>query len=159
MTVRSFDINNDLNGIRDCFVELQDFERDFDPRMPAGIEIVDIYIPRMLHRCRQCKGKVLVAEFDGQVAGYATVLPKVKSDEVGDGDIAYALISDLVVSSRFRKMGLGRSLLVAAESYARSCAAKSLRIGAMAANEAARALYESAEFKNIYVELEKVLAE
>lgn len=157
MTVRSFDINTDLGGIRGCFLELQDFERDFDPRLPAGADIVDVYIPRMLHRCRQCNGRVFVAEADGEVAGYATVLPKVKSEEVDEGNIAYALISDLVVLSRFRKLGLGKSLLAAAESYARSCKARSLRIGVMAANEAARELYGSVGFESIYVELEKEL--
>ncbi len=155
MLIRDFNIGSDKAGLRRCFIELQDFERELDKRMPSGDEIADNYIARMLHRCRQCKGKVIVADVDGEVAGYATILPKVKSDDLDDGDIEFALISDLIVLQRFRKLGFGKALLGAAEVYAKSCNARWLRVGAMAANEAARELYTSIGFKEIYTELEK----
>lgn len=155
MLIRDFNISSDKAGLRRCFIELQDFERELDKRMPSGDEIADNYIARMLHRCRQCKGKVVVADVDGEVAGYATVLPKVKSDDLDDGNIEFALVSDLIVLQRFRKLGIGTALLGAAEAYAKSCNARWLRIGAVAANGAARELYASIGFKEIYTELEK----
>jgi ribosomal protein S18 acetylase RimI-like enzyme len=159
MLIRDFNIDSDKAGLRRCLVELQDFEREIDKRMPPGDEIADNYIARMLHRCRQCKGKVIIAEVDDKVAGYATVVPKVKSEDLEDGDTEFALISDLIVLQEFRRLGIGKALLRAAEAYARSCNAWSLRIGVMAANEAARELYASIGFREIYTELEKDLGE
>lgn len=157
MLIRDFDEEVHLIGVQACIIELQDFERSLDPRMPSGSEIVDDYVPRMLHRCKQCDGKVLVAEVDSEVAGFTTILTSVTSEEIEDGDIEYGLVSDLVVASRFRRQGLGRKLLEAAESYAKANEVKWLRIGVLAENHSANALYESLNFKKLYIECEKQL--
>ncbi len=157
MLIRDFNEHTDLDEVRHCLVELQNYERTLDPRMPSGGDIVDDYIPRMLFRCETCSGKVLIAEVDGQIAGYATVLSRVSSDELEDGGIEYGLVSDLVVREAFRGQGLGRQLLDAAESYARTRDVKWLRIGVLAGNQSARDLYTSMGFANLYVELEKDL--
>ncbi len=158
MFVRDFDKTADMNHLRDCLVELQDFERRLDPRMPPGTDIVDAYIPHMLNRCKQCSGKVLVAEVDGDVAGYATILTRVNSEELEDGDYEYGLVSDLVILEKYRKLGLGKRLLEEAETYARSCEVKWLRIGVLAGNPTAENLYSSMGFSSKYIELEKELA-
>jgi ribosomal protein S18 acetylase RimI-like enzyme len=157
LLIRDFDEEVHLMGVQACLIELQDFERSLDPRMPSGSEIVDDYIPRMLHRCKQCDGKVLVAEVDNEVAGFTTILTRVTSEEIEDGDIEYGLVSDLVVASKFRRQGFGRKLLEAAESYAKANEVKWLRIGVLAENHSANALYESLNFKKLYVECEKQL--
>lgn len=157
MLICDFNKHAHLDSIRDCLIELQDFERQIDPRMPKGSDIVGDYIPQMLHRCGTCKGKVLVAEVDGEVAGYATVLTKVRSEDLEDGGIEYGLVSDLVVARKFRNQGLGRRLLEAAEAHARSCGVSWLRVGVLAGNQSAHKLYTSAGFSNLYLELEKDL--
>jgi len=126
--------------------------------MPSGSEIVNDYVPYMLDRCIECDGTVLVAEVDGEVAGFATILTRVQSEEIADGDIEYGLVSDLVVASKFRRQGLGRKLLEAAESYAKANEVRWLRIGVLAQNHSANALYDSLNFKKLYVEREKDLA-
>lgn len=155
--VRDFDKTRHMAGVRECLIELQDFERRIDPRMPPGVDIAEAYIAEMFDRCAKCGGRVLIAELDGEVIGYATILPRVKSEQIEDGDFEYGLISDLVVKARFRGQGLGRKLLDAAENYARSCRVRYLRIGVLNDNPVAAALYESAEFAPLYVELEKEL--
>lgn len=125
--------------------------------MPSGAEIVDAYIPNMLDRCLECDGKVFVAEVDGEVAGFATILARVMSDEIEDGDIEYGLVSDLIVASKFRKQGIGKKLLEAAETYAKSNEVKCLRIGVLAANQIANKLYDSMGFEKLYIEREKTL--
>jgi len=69
--------------------------------MPSGSEIVDDYYPYMLDRCIECDGTVLVAEVDGEVAGFVTILTRVESEESVEGEIEYGLVSDLVVASKF----------------------------------------------------------
>jgi ribosomal protein S18 acetylase RimI-like enzyme len=127
--------------------------------MPSGAEIVDAFIPRMLERCTNCDGKVLVAELNEEVAGFATILTKVTSEEIEDGEIEYGLVSDLVVVSEYRRRGIGRKLLEAAESYAKSNGVRWLRIGVLAENHFADGLYDSMGFKKMYIEREKELSE
>lgn len=155
--ILGFDESRHLSDLRECLIELQDFERRMDPRMPPGAEIAEPYLAEMFRRCKECGGRVLVAEVDGEVAGYATILPKVRSEQLEDGDLEYGLISDLVVLEAYRGLGLGRKLLAAAEQYARSCRVKYLRIGVLAANQAAESLYTAAGYSALYKELEKVL--
>lgn len=157
LSIRDFDQDMHLAGIRACFIELQDFERELDPRMPSGAEIVDEYLPNMLDRCEKCGGMVLVAEVDSEVAGYATILVKVRSDDIVDGDFEYGLVSDLVVAGKFRRRGIGRQLLEAAESFARDCDVQSLRIGVLAGNRSADKLYDAMGFAALYIEREKIL--
>ena len=156
--IRDFDEARHLTGVRACLIELQDFERSLDPRMPSGAEVVDDYIPKMLKRCVECNGIVLVAESNEKVAGFATTLIKVRSEELEDANIEYGLISDLIVSSQFRKRGLGKVLLQAAESYAECNGVRWLRVSVLAENHVADNLYDSMGFKKLLVEREKELA-
>ena len=126
--------------------------------MPSGSEIVDDYVPYMLDRCIECDGTVLVAEVDGEVAGFVTILTRVQSEDIAEGEIEYGLVSDLVVASKFRRQGFGRKLLEAAESYARANEVRWLRIGVLAENHSANALYDSLNFSKLYVDREKDLA-
>jgi GNAT superfamily N-acetyltransferase len=155
--IRKFNSETDARQLSDCVIELQNFEREIDRRMPSGEEIVDDYIVAMMFRCRMCDGHVLVAEVDGEIAGYVTILNRVQSDDLDDGDIEFGLVADLVVRKAHRGTGLGRELMAAAEACARDNDVRWLRISVMAANGGARQMYESMGFSEIYVELEKDL--
>ncbi len=157
--IRKYDEGTHLHGLRECLVELQDFERRLDPRMLSGRDIVDEYIPQMLDRCIECDGRVLIAEINGEIAGFATILTKVSSGDLEDGDLEYGLVSDVMVVERFRSQGLGRKLLEEAESFARANGVKWLRIGVLAGNDVADNLYSSMGFSGLYVEREKDLRE
>lgn len=157
MRVREFESGLHMDGLRRCLIELQDVERAFDSRMPSGAEIVDAYIPEMFSRCEGSDGRVFVAEADGDVVGYATVLTRVTSEEIEDGGLEYGLISDLVTVKNFRGQGIGRALLNAAEAFARERGTKWLRIGVLAANKQALDIYEARGFSKLYIELEKEL--
>lgn len=157
MPIREFVARTDMVQVRECLIELQNHEQCIDPRMPSGESIVDAYMPEMLARCDECVGKILVAEVDNKIAGYITILTKVRSEELAAGDFEFGLVTDIVVLKKFRNNGLGKELLEAAEAYARACKVKWLRIGALDNNQAARTLYASMGFSGLYVELEKDL--
>lgn len=152
-----FEEHTHLDSVRDCLIELQDFERKFDPRMPRGKDIAGEYILQMLDRCEECQGVILVAEVDGEVAGYATILTKVRSAELGEGDIEYGLVSDLMVKKKHQSRGVGRCLLEGAESFARTHGVNWLRVGVLAENQSAQHLYASMGFRALFLELEKDL--
>ncbi len=157
MQIRPYVSDTDGEQLRACVIELQNFEREIDPRMPSGEEIVDDYVVAMLFRCRMCDGQVLVADVDGEIAGYVTMLNRVQSDDLDDGNLEFGLIADLIVRKAYRGTGLGRKLMAAAESFARKHGVHWLRVSVMAQNAAARKLYASTGFSEIYVELEKDL--
>jgi GNAT superfamily N-acetyltransferase len=155
--IRDFDPSRDGTALRDCFIELQNFERRLDPGMPEGSTIADAYLNRMFARCRAWDGRVFVAEVAGQVVGFACVWARVQPDEPDENPAEYAFVSDLVVGTAYRRRGIGGQLLSAAEGYARARGAGSLRIRVLARNAAARRLYVSAGFAEYEVELAKQL--
>jgi len=156
--IREYDRDKDFDGIRACLIELQDFERRIDARRPVGDEIAKVYISDALSKCAECNGTIFVADEEGKVAGYATVLARVKSGSLDDGDMEYAYIADLVVREAYQGRGIGRQLMIKAETYAREEGAKWLRVCVLAENEYARHLYRTAGFSELYVDLEKGLA-
>ena len=157
MKIREYDDANDREQIRDCVVQLQDFERHLDDRLPSGEDIADEYITQMLFRCRSCDGKVLVADIGDDIAGYVTLLNRVESEELHEGDTVYGLVADLVVKEDHRGSGLGRKLMQAAEAAAKAYGVRWLRVSVMSANVNARTLYLSSGFSELYAEVEKNL--
>lgn len=155
--IKEFEERLHLYAVRECLIELQDFERELDPRMPPGAQIDKAYVTEMRKRCETSDGQILVVEVGDDVAGYATVLSKVQSEDIDDGDLEYALISDLIVKNEFRGQGIGRALMQRAERFAVAKGAQSLRIGVLAANTSAHKLYTESGFSEVYVELEKPL--
>ncbi len=159
MNIIEFDRSAHLQQLRACTIELQDFEHALDPRLPTGSDIVDEYVPQMLMRCKDCEGKIFLAEVGDDIAGYVTILTKVSSGELEDGDIEYGLVADLLVRKNHRGSGIGRKLLDVAESYARDHDVKWLRIAALSGNRPAVEMYNSMGFSKLFVEFEKNLNE
>jgi len=157
MLIRKFNEATDTGSLRDCLIELQEFERSLDSRMPAGEEIADAYLSDMFLQCAMSKGSIFVADEDGRVVGFATLLSQCSSGELDDGDLEFALLSDIIVRKDYRGSGTGRQLLEAAENQAREDGARWLRVSALARNKLARELYESIGFSELYVDFEKTL--
>jgi GNAT superfamily N-acetyltransferase len=138
---------DDAPVLRDCVVELQEFERQIDDRLRPGRSIAAEYLEQMLRRCRECAGTILVAESGGAVVGFATVLARVPCTELDDPPGEHAVVTDLVVRADFRRRGIGEALLREAERWARAAGAAELRVGVLSANRAAGRLYRRAGFK------------
>ena len=157
MQIRECDRKKDLDGLRRCVIELQDFERNLDPRIPEGSSIVDRYVEQMFIDRRQFAGKIFVADDDGAVVGYASVWARARAEDISEGPQEYALVSDLVVLSSHRNRGIGRLLLSTSVTYARSHGSQCLRIASLAANQAARSLYTRQGFEDYEIILEMSL--
>ena len=156
--IREFDPLRDHDAVRSCAIELQDFEREFDPRLPPGEQIADRYLDLMFRRCAEFDGVVLVAEADGAVTGFVSVWTRYRSSEPNDDATEHGLVSDLVVSAKHRGRGIGRALLRAAEARARQAGADTLRVWVKAGNTSALSLYSAEGFENSEIYLEKRLA-
>jgi ribosomal protein S18 acetylase RimI-like enzyme len=137
----------DLPAVRLCVVALQDAERALDTRLRPGAAITAPYCDALLARSAAEAGAIFVAEIDGEIAGFAAVQARVPFLELDEPPGSYALLSDLVVLPPHRGRGLGRALLDAAAAHARAQGAAELRLGVLAGNAAARALYGAAGFR------------
>lgn len=139
---------DDAAAVRACIVELQEYERTIDWRLRPGTSIAARYLVQMLDRCRAYAGQIFVVDYGDVVAGFVTVLAAMPFEELDDPPGEYALISDLVVLERFRRLGYATALLKTAEEYALVRGASELRIGVLSANRAARQLYIRAGFNS-----------
>ena len=158
IAVRDYDERRDAEAVRACVIELQDYERQREPAMPEGRAMVDAYVALLLARCSTWNGRVFVAELGGEVVGFTCVWGRVPSEEPDDDPADYAYISDLLVRAPYRRRGVGRALMIAAERYARDCGVEVLRVQALAANTGATSFYAANGFDQFQIELAKRLA-
>jgi GNAT superfamily N-acetyltransferase len=138
--------STDEAACRTCVAELQDAERQIDPRLRRGDEMADEYLQHMHARCREFAGTILVAEHGSQVVGVAMVLARVPFESLDEPPGEYAIVAELVVRREFRGQGFGRALLNAAEQFAREAKATELRIAVLSQNHAAKRLYLAENF-------------
>jgi ribosomal protein S18 acetylase RimI-like enzyme len=157
VSIQPYQSDRDHRGVRDCIVELQDYERSLESFLPAGEAMADDYLAFLLRRCEECEGRMLVALAAGEVVGFVCVLTRVPPAEPDEGQADYAYISALIVRAAHRRRGLGRRLLEEAELWARSSGASDLRVGVLAKNRGARELYASLGFAEFQVHLTKPL--
>lgn len=163
--IRPYRRETDADGVRACFLALQDYERSLEPALPAGHAIADVYLARMFDRCAKWDGVVFVAESDGtagapgvrSIIGFVSVWARVPQDEPDEPAGDYAFVSDLVVLPESRGRGAGTALLAEAERHARSRGATTFKIGVLARNAGARRLYEKIGFADYRVQLTKPL--
>ena len=157
--IREFNPSSDSEILRECIIELQNYECQFDSRMLKGEQIADDYTTNMLEKCRKYNGIILVVDTDSGVAGYLTLLINVPTEEIYDGKYEYALVSDIVVLERFKGRGYGKLLLNEATRIARDKNAKWLRLQVLSENQIAKTLYKKADFQELYVDMEKDLSQ
>lgn len=155
--IRDVDLARDRDALISCVGDLQEYERYFDAELPAGERFATRYFDAMLQRCRAFRGRILVAEDQGRVVGFMCVLGQVPEVQGNGRTQVHAMLGELYMAPEHRSQGVGRVLVDAAETHARSCGARRLRVQVLAGNEPARALYDRAGFAERLVELEKRL--
>jgi ribosomal protein S18 acetylase RimI-like enzyme len=154
--IRAYDPAADYPALRACFIELQSFERQFEPSMPSPEEAVDPYLADMLEHCAASSGQVFVAEQDGVIVGFICLMARVEPD-LDDSLEPYSYFSDLIVRAAYRGCGIGRRLMAAAEAAARAAKTKRLKVGVLVANKRAYDFYRGGGFREFTIQLVKDL--
>jgi ribosomal protein S18 acetylase RimI-like enzyme len=154
--IREYDPAADYLLLRACFIELQAWERQFEPSMPRPEDAADAYLADMLERCAASGGRVFVAEQDSVIAGFVCLMTRIEPD-LDESTEPYAYISDLIVRTAYRGRGIGRRLMAAAEASEREAHVKRLRVGVLAANKSAFEFYRAGGFREYSVQLVKSL--
>lgn len=154
--IREYDPAADYPALRTCFVELQAWERQFEPSMPRPEEVADAYLADMLESYAASGGRVFVAERDGTIAGFVCLMAKVEAD-LDESLEPYSYVSDLLVRAAYRGRGIGRQLMAAAEAAAREAQTARLKVGVLAANKGAYEFYRTGGFREYAIQLVKNL--
>lgn len=93
--------------------------------------------------------EIFVAEAAGKLVGFIEVYARQDPDEVALVRHRYAELQSLMVSSPFRRNGIGTRLVKTARRWAREKGATEMRLGVWEFNEAARKFYETLGFKTL----------
>lgn len=152
--LRRYDEARDAALLRRGIVLLQETERACDPRLPEGTAMVDAYLKEMRRLLDEWRGKVRVAEVDGEPAGFTVLYLRVPPDGPDEPPGTYALLSDLAVVPEMRGRGVARALLRDAERITAEAGAPVLRLEVMAGNEPAVRLYRSAGWRTRLLQME-----
>ena len=133
---------SDQPHLRAAIVELHEHERRLHNSRLPGEETADAYLAWMLAKA-QPDGAVLVAEIGGAFAGFAAgwIAQDEVIEETPDSNRC-GYISDVCVLPPFRGRGVASRLLEAVEARLRRSGVSRMRLSALAANAAARRVYE-----------------
>ena len=100
-------------------------------------------------------GLILVAEVEGEVAGFLTLTFEEGPVYLIPEERPYAHIGDLAVDEGLRRRGIGRALMTAAEEEAMKRGYHQILIGVLAGNVAAEAAYARQGFRTLGLNLIK----
>ena len=154
LTIRPYR-KGDLAALVELVRELQAHEIALYERMKPVEDIGTWYVGAIRRQCDKHAGTMIVAELDGKVVGYATVLTDVLEDSLDEVAFSHAHVEDLVTGTEFRGRGIARALLAECERYAREAGRDEIRIGVLADNRRARAVYERSGFDDHLVTMRK----
>jgi hypothetical protein len=146
----------DRNRLQQATLELQEHEKRLHAAPLPGAEMADAYLAWM-RRQMEASGAVFVAEQNGVFAGFAGYWIAADDSLETPDQNRCGYISDLYVAPEFRGRDIARRLLAAVEQCLAGSGINRLRIGTLAANEAARRVYEKAGFGLCEVVYEKPL--
>jgi ribosomal protein S18 acetylase RimI-like enzyme len=156
VTIRALE-DRDAATLREFVIALHDTERALEPRLSPGASMVDDYIAQISAGCAEHDGAIYVAEAESRIVGFICVYARVPFEDLADPPGEHAYITDVYVHDGWRRRGIAQAMLARAERHARERGASELRIGVLAGNAAARALYRHVGFQARLETLGKML--
>jgi ribosomal protein S18 acetylase RimI-like enzyme len=156
VTVRTYR-SEDQDRVKQCIIELQNFERDLEADRVEGEEVVERNFQELQEAHDQNTGRIFVAEVEEEVVGFVNVRFEHENQMYHSSLVDYAYISDIVVLQAYRGRGIGTMLLQQAEDFARQQGGAVLKIEVLARNQQAADVYQHAGFRPYEIVLLKHL--
>jgi ribosomal protein S18 acetylase RimI-like enzyme len=122
----------------------QDYHRALESDWPAGSEIASEYLRYLQDECAAFDGGIFVAENAGSLAGFLCVSNRRGAPDHPD---RHAFVQDVFVAPEYRRRGIARRLMDAAEMFAASRGVREIRLAVLERNVDARGLYEALGFR------------
>ena len=143
--------------VKQCIIELQEFERNLEADRVEGERVVERNFQELQEEHNQNTGRMFVAEIEEEVVGFINIRFEHESQTYLSSLVDYAYISDLVVLPAYRGRGIGTMLLQQAEDFARQQGATVLKIQVLAKNQLAADVYQRVGFRPYEITLLKHL--
>jgi len=147
----------DIDAIKQCITELQDYERLMDPHRLEGVKIAHDYLEHLLKLCEQSVGKIFVVEINNEVVGMVSIYIEADKKQYRTSH-RFAYISDLIVMKEHKNDGVVKELLETAENYARTQKVSSIQASILKNHEESLQGYFRNGFQEWEVRVRKQIA-
>lgn len=155
ITVRPARLPQDKPAIIDFIWGLQRYEAAFEHDRRLDGDYAEEQFAAITARAD--KGSIFLAEVDGHIMGWVVVIEDESPVYVIDEERHAAVVVELYVDPQGRGQGAGRALLVACEEWGRQRGCSIIRIGHLASNRLAGAVYDKAGYEPYVVSRRKKL--
>lgn len=146
--------------IKDLLVELQEYISSIDKEgyNIVGKDYREKYFAKTMEEVTKYKGKIFLAiENDHAIGLIIGFINNEDEETYGFKAPKRGRITELVVSKKSRKKGVGKLLLSQMENYFKEVGCKGVLLNVFAYNEVAQKLYYHSNYSNRLIELMKKL--
>lgn len=157
LRIRDADLKRDRETLQRFILGSNTYEAQWeaDRRLDAAVGVD--YLPELIERAAAKQGRLLVAEEDGVVIGWAMCHVDGHETFVKPEDRPFGYVAELFIEERARGKHVGRRLLNACEDHFRALGLKSVLIGALSPNVRAVNAYRAAGYTDYAINLRKLL--
>jgi GNAT superfamily N-acetyltransferase len=157
MTIRDLKLPDDRAAVLSFIMGSQHYEHAFEPNRRLDPAVAEEQLAFLLDGVGKHRGRVFVADDDGQAIGWAVFVVGEAPVFVVEAERTHGYVAELFVTEGMRGRGVGRALLAACEEETRRAALKQIKIGLLTANRRAAEVYAGAGFAPYASELRKYL--
>ena len=136
---------------------LQKVEYAYEPNRRLDAKVAAEFLDVLMNELAERHGIVRIAERDGRALGWAVAWPDLDDVYVVEAERRFLYISELFVVEDARGGGVGRALIASCEDWARGQDIRIAKIGVLAGNRRAAAVYERAGYAPYAARLRKYL--
>jgi ribosomal protein S18 acetylase RimI-like enzyme len=126
--------------------EMMEFHRRLDPAFEFGPDAQASIERHLAETIRSAGGRIFVAEAEGRLIGY--VLCEIQERKPIYPAGRYGFISDLAVTLRWRRRGVGRQLVTHVMRWFRENGVTAIELFVLESNQASTAFWESMGFRH-----------
>lgn len=132
-------------------------ERVRSPGLALPPDFASRYLPKLVEDAETKGGTILIAESNGEQAGFVAALPQERPSPWDETAGKSCIVMELHVAARFRRQGIGRRLLREAESRFTDLGFDWITLGVFAANAGAQQVYALSGYRHTYSFMGKAL--
>jgi ribosomal protein S18 acetylase RimI-like enzyme len=157
ITIRDADLARDRATLERFILGSNTYEAQFESDRRLDDKVGVDYLPDLIERAGTKQGRMLVAEQNGTVIGWAMCHVDRHETFVIEDERPFGYIAELFIEESARGRHVGRTLLNSCEDHFRTLGLKTVLIGVLSPNERARNAYRAAGYADYAVNLRKVL--